>query len=131
MRAMHRSRLVQLFLDCDENHVTMDEAVRFWAGALGLEPDKDDKPGDRYRGLVGRPGLPRIGLQQVQEPSALHLDIETDDVEAEVKRLEKLGATRKRQVKSWWVMLAPTGHTFCVVRPQTDDFPGDASVWDD
>jgi len=131
MRAMHRSRLVQLFFDCDENHVKMDDAVRFWSAALGLTPDDDYKPGDRYRGLHGRDGLPRIGLQQVQEPSAIHLDIETDDVEAEVKRLEKLGATRKRQVKTWWVMRAPTGHDFCVVRPQTDDFPGDANVWDD
>ncbi|HEY8142046.1 MAG TPA: VOC family protein [Kofleriaceae bacterium] len=128
---MHRSRLVQLFLDCDEKQVTMEEAVRFWTGALGLTPDDDDEPGDRYRGLRGREGLPRIGLQQVQEPSAIHLDIETDDVEAEVKRLEALGAVRKRQVKTWWVMRAPTGHTFCVVRPQTDDFPGDANVWDD
>ena len=132
MPAMHRSRLVQLFFDCDEKQVTMAEAKRFWAGALGLKPDADDTPGDRYQGLHGRDGLPRIGLQQVQEPSAIHLDIETDDVEAEVKRLEKLGATRKRQVKTWWVMRAPTGHDFCVVKVQTgDDFPGDANVWDD
>jgi hypothetical protein len=131
MRAMHRSRLVQLFLDCDENHVKMEDAVQFWSAALGLTPD-DDEPGDRYRGLHGRAGLPRIGLQQVQEPSAIHLDIETDDVEAEVKRLEKLGAVRKYQKKTWWVMRAPTGHDFCVVRVQTgDDFPGDANVWDD
>jgi hypothetical protein len=128
---MHRSRLVQLFLDCDENHATMEDAVAFWAGALGLERSPQDKPEDRYQMLVGRPGLPTIGLQRVQEPSAIHLDIETDDVEAEVARLEKLGATRKRQVKSWWVMRAPTGHDFCVVRPQTADFPGDANVWQD
>lgn len=131
MPRMHRSRLVQLFLDCDENHVPMADAVRFWAGALGMQPNPDDKPEDRYQMLVGRDGLPKIGLQRMQEPSAIHLDIETDDVEAEVKRLEKLGATRKYQVKSWWVMRAPTGHDFCVVRPQSADFPGDANVWDD
>jgi len=131
MPRMHRSRLVQLFLDCDENHVTMEAAVAFWGGALGMKRNPDDKPDDRYQMLVGRDGLPKIGLQQVKEPSAIHLDIETDDVEAEVARLEKLGATRKYKIKSWWVMRAPTGHDFCVVRPQSDDFPGDANVWED
>jgi hypothetical protein len=131
MRGMHRSRLVQLFLDCDENHVTIEEAVRFWGGALGMQRNPEDKPEDRYQMLVGRDGLPKIGLQRVKDPSAIHLDIETDDVEAEVKRLEELGATRKYQIKTWWVMRAPTGHDFCVVRPQTDDFPGDANVWSD
>ena len=131
MPAMHRSRLVQLFLDCDENHVTMAEAKRFWMGALGMGASPEDEPGDRYQMLVGRHGLPKIGLQQVREPSAIHLDIETDDVEAEVKRLEALGAVRKYQKHTWWVMRAPTGHDFCVVRPQSADFPGDANVWDD
>jgi len=37
------------------------------------------------------------------------LDIETDDVEAEVKRLGALGARRVKQIKRWWVMEAPTG----------------------
>ena len=128
---MHRSRLVQLFLDCDENHVPMKDAVRFWAGALGMKPSPEDKPENRYQMLVGRDGLPKIGLQRVQDSSAIHLDIETDDVEAEVTRLEKLGAVRKYKKHTWWVMRAPTGHDFCVVRPQSADFPGDASVWDD
>lgn len=128
---MHRSRLVALLLDCDENHVTMDDGVRFWSGALGLTPDPNDKPEDRYRGLVGRSGLPLVALQRVEEPSAIHLDIETDDVEAEVARLEALGAVRKYKRRTWWVMRAPTGHDFCVVQPQSKDFPGDANVWDD
>ena len=40
----------------------------------------------------------------------------SDDVEAEVRRLEALGARRIRQVQSWWVMEAPTGQRFCVVQ---------------
>ena len=128
---MHRSRLVQLFLDCSEAEVEIGAAVRFWGGALGMTPDPADAPDDRYQLLVGRDGLPRIGLQRVEEGSAIHLDIETDDVEAEVKRLEALGAVRKYQKHTWWVMRSPTGHDFCVVRPQTSDFPGDANVWDD
>ena len=109
----------------------MEDAKRFWMGALGLGPSSEDEAGDRYQMLVGRDHLPKIGLQRVQEPSAIHLDIETDDVEAEVKRLEALGAVRKYKKETWWVMRAPTGHDFCVVRPQSKDFPGDANVWDD
>ena len=33
-----------------------------------------------------------IEVQTVDHPSRVHLDIETDDIEAEVRRLEGLGA---------------------------------------
>jgi hypothetical protein len=44
--------------------------------------------------------------------------------------LEALGATRVEQVRRRWVMRDPAGLVFCVVPPQTDDFPGDAAVWE-
>jgi len=46
----------------------------------------------------------------------VHLDIEADDIDAEAARLEKLGAKKVAFVKRWWVMEAPTGQRFCVVR---------------
>ena len=52
------------------------------------------------------------------------------DIDAEVERLEALGAKRVRAVKTWWVMEAPTGHRFCVVRPQSPDFPTGANRWE-
>ncbi|MCG8362882.1 MAG: hypothetical protein MJA27_06050 [Pseudanabaenales cyanobacterium] len=61
----------------------------------------------------------------------LHLDIESDDIEAEVSRLEKLGAKRIKQVRTWWIMEAPTGHRFCVIRPQRSEFANEANQWDD
>ena len=76
----------------------------------------------RYRELEPATGQPAVVLQRVDDGNAVHLDLETDDVAAEVARLEALGATRVRQVKSWWVMEAPSGHRFCVIRPQRDDF---------
>ena len=124
---MHHSRLHTVMIDC--HGIPMDQAVAFWSGALGLEPDPADKATDRYRRLIGRDGVPVIGLQRVDDHSAFHLDIETDDVEAEVARLEALGAVRKYKIHTWWVMRAPTGHDFCVVRPQAADFPGDAARW--
>ena len=57
-------------------------------------------------------------LQLVDHDSRIHLDIEADDLEAEVKRLEALGAKRIGFVKRWWVLEAPTGQRFCVVNPQ-------------
>ena len=69
-------------------------------------------------------------MQQVEHPSRVHLDIETDDIEAEVRRLEALGAKRLKQIRTWWVMEAPTGHRFCVVRPQGATFASEANRWD-
>ena len=60
--------------------------------------------------------------------SRVRLDIETNDIEAEVSRLEALGAKRVAQVKRWWIMEAPTGQRFCVVRPQRPDFEDRANV---
>ena len=78
--------------------------------------------------LTGPDGL-HIEVQSVEHESRLHLDIETDDIEAEVGRLEALGAKRVKQVRTWWIMEAPTGQRFCVVRPQRDDFPSRSHTW--
>ena len=45
-------------------------------------------------------------------------------------RLEALGAKRLRQVRTWWIMEAPTGHRFCVVRPQGATFASEANRWE-
>jgi predicted enzyme related to lactoylglutathione lyase len=112
---MHKSRLSAIVVDCKEGD--MREVVQFWGQALGLKPDPKEKPGQRYYHFTDKAAGINIVLQDMQgkESSAFHIDIETNDVEAEVKRLEALGAKRKRQVKDWWVMTAPTGHTFCVI----------------
>jgi hypothetical protein len=70
-----------------------------------------------------------IEVQAVDHPSRVHLDIETDDIEAEVRRLEALGARRIAAVNTWWVMEAPTGQRFCVVRVQTSHFAERARQW--
>ena len=105
-------------------------AARFWGAALGRTPYKHPDPvNDRYRDLQGPGGEVKVMVQSVGHESRVHLDIETDDVAAEVARLEALGARRVVQVKSWWVMEAPTGQRFCVVRPVRDDFDATANTW--
>jgi hypothetical protein len=77
-----------------------------------------DEPYAKYRQMVTGPDEPHIEVQQVEHESRVHLDIESDDIEAEVRRLESLGARRLQNVQTWVVMEAPTGQRFCVVRPQ-------------
>ena len=71
----------------------------------------------------------KILVQAVEHQSRVHLDIETNYVEAEASRLEQLCARRIEKIKTWWVMEAPTGQRFCVVRPQRADFEENANVW--
>ncbi len=73
----------------------------------------------------------QVEVQKVDHPSRVHIDIESDDIEAEVRRLERLGARRLEQVKSWWVMEAPTGQRFCVIEPQRSEFAHEANVWEE
>lgn len=127
---MHKSRLAGLIIDCQTKNLA--QAAEFWSKALGYDIRTASEPEDEhYIPLATAPNDLHIEVQQVQHPSRVHLDIETDDVEAEVQRLEKLGAKRLQQVRSWWVMEAPTGQRFCVVRPQRSNFDTEANLWQD
>jgi hypothetical protein len=46
----------------------------------------------------------------------------------QIARLEALGAKRVVQIQTWWVMEAPTGQKFCVIRPQREDFAARATT---
>ena len=115
-------------IDCPPD--TMDAGVAFWAGALDMPVRSRENQSGPYIPLEGQAGGLFVYMQRIQEGARVHLDFETDDVEAEVRRLESLGAKRKQQMDSFWIMEAPSGHIFCVVPPQTDDFPGDANIWE-
>jgi predicted enzyme related to lactoylglutathione lyase len=126
---MHKSRLGTIVIDCQVQDV--NEAAHFWSAALGRPSHALSDPSDaNYRSLKGPPGEVTILVQAVDHPSRAHIDIETNDIDAEVRRLEALGATRVATVKRWWVMEAPTGQRFCVVRPQRPDFEERANQWD-
>jgi hypothetical protein len=100
---MHQSRLSTIVIDCNAATFERDGA-----------------------------GAPYVLLQKVPaEERSVHLDIETDDVEAEVRRLEGLGARVKARIREHVVMLAPSGHAFCVVPTHRPDFPEKAATWSD
>lgn len=125
--AMHKSRLSTFVIDCKVDEV--DPGAAFWAGALGraARPQPDNDP--LYRELETRASEPMLLVQKVTHEARIHLDIETDNLDAEVARLEKLGAKRVGFVKRWWVMEAPTGQRFCVVNPQRGPLTDDANTW--
>jgi predicted enzyme related to lactoylglutathione lyase len=128
---MHKSRLAGFIIDCRTED--LEGAAGFWGQALGypVEIPKSAEEAALYMHLGTAPDEIHIEVQKVPHESRVHLDIEADDIEAEVRRLEKLGAKRVAKVRTWWVMEAPTGQRFCVVRPQRSDFETNANVWDD
>lgn len=118
----HRSRLCQFVIDVDD----LDAGVAFWTAAL----DATDEPlSDSSNRIYRQLRLPdadiRILLQRTNDAKhhkeRMHLDLETDDVEAEVQRLENLGATRwdhqQERGYDFWVMRDPWGNEFCVLQP--------------
>ena len=126
---MHHSRLCAVLIDCKVSDV--DAAARFWGDALG-RPVDPNHPGTRgnYRMLETPPDEVMVQIQRVEHESRVHVDIETDDIAAEVTRLTSLGAKVVNRLERWVVMEAPTGQRFCVVRVQRPDFPKNANRWD-
>ena len=125
---MHRSRLAGFIIDCQTDD--LEGAARFWSAALGYQlRAAEEEASPLYREMQTGPGGMHIEVQQVKHDSRVHLDIEADDIEAEVRRLEALGAKRVGKVHTWCVMEAPTGQRFCVVRAQRAGFEEKANVW--
>ena len=129
---MHRTLLSTFMIDVPS--AVVDEAVAFWSGALGATPTQTKMP--QYHILDNAAPPNRVVVQDSGTGEArIHFDIHTDDLEAEVARLEALGATvvDRQWVDhpgSWIILRDPAGMEFCVVwamnpiRPQEvrDDF---------
>jgi Glyoxalase-like domain len=126
---MHYSRLCAVLIDCRTSDLA--GAARFWGEALG-RPVDSNHAGSRgnYLMLQTPPDEPIVQIQRVDHESRVHIDIETDDIVAEVARLAKLGAKVVDRLERWVVMEAPTGQRFCVVRIQRPGFPKNANRWD-
>ena len=125
---MHQNGLGGLIIDCKTDD--LDREARFWSEALGYANRPSDDPMDsNYVLLDTRDGEPYIEFQSVEHQSRVHPDIKTDDLEAEVQRLERLGATRVKKVKHWWVLKAPSGHRFCMIPLHPGQYAGRLNTW--
>jgi hypothetical protein len=129
MRVAHYSRLFMAVIDvADPDH---DREAEFWEGAVGRTLTQNQRHPE-YRGALVAGDRFALLLQRLGEgPSRVHLDIHTDDLEAEVARLERLGAERVREVNEWCIMRDPAGLLFCVVPRQPGTLNDDnAQRWD-
>jgi predicted enzyme related to lactoylglutathione lyase len=118
---MHKSKLAGFIIDCQTNDIA--SAATFWGAALGMEVRHwPPEEGGKYVQLLDPSEQLHVEVQSVAHPSRVHLDIETDDVEAEVRRLERCGAKLIQELHTWVVMEAPTGQRFCVVRAKSSHF---------
>lgn len=122
---MHKSKLGGISIDCKDTDPNI--AAEFWGKALGLTQTDDPHP--NYVSFNQSVDGLSVEVQNVSHPSRVHMDIETDDIHAEIKRLEELGATVVSKIETWYVMEAPTGQRFCIVPAQAENFERDANVW--
>ena len=124
----HRSRLTAVLIDVPERD--REKAGAFWSAALGREPKHYDKfPEYDILGEV-TPGIEFMVQSTGDDSPRIHIDIETDDVEAETARLVALGAERVDQWLECHVLRLPGGQLACVIPRHSDDFDRLATVWD-
>jgi predicted enzyme related to lactoylglutathione lyase len=125
----HFSRLFKVVIDVPASDY--DREVSFWGAALGEPLPQPFERHPEYHGAA-LPGQDFWLLtQRLGEGTArVHLDIHTDDLAAEVARLEKLGARCVERVDSWQVMRDPAGLLFCVLAdPPGSLHEGNAHRW--
>ena len=124
----HRSRVGVVLIDVPDR--THDDALAFWAGATGRQPRDTGEPEYTELGLHGGLSLAVQRLAGADDAPRVHLDVETDDVEAETARLVALGARVVASPGGYHVMADPAGVLFCVVGVQTGEaFDRHATTW--
>jgi len=131
---MHRSRLCHIVIDVSD----LDEGVSFWSAALNAVEETLSESSQHVYRRLRLPGCEiRILLQKTSDQKMskerMHLDLEAEDVEAEVKRLEALGATRwDHQVErgfDFWVLRDPWNNEFCVLQPEFPELLAERTPW--
>jgi predicted enzyme related to lactoylglutathione lyase len=125
----HRSRLTSVLVDVPA--ADHERAVAFWSAAFGRKGETPEKFPEYVALGEPTPGIEFMIQATNDATPRIHIDIESDDVEAEVARLQGLGATEIERHHTWVVMRDPAGTVFCVVRVQLKDaFEQHATVWD-
>jgi predicted enzyme related to lactoylglutathione lyase len=133
---VHRSRLAHFVIDVSD----LDHGVAFWSAALAAEEEPlPDNSRHVYRRLRLPDSQTRILLQRTGDAKTgkehMHLDLETDDIEAEVRRLEALGATRwdhqQERGYDFWVLRDPWANEFCVLDVNFPDLLARRPPWAD
>jgi len=125
---MHRSRVYAVIIDTPSEEA--GRAAEFWSAALGVpaRPLPDHPQFTSLRGAV--PGLV-TAVQAVDDAPGIHLDIESDDPEAEAARLLALGAEQIGQWLECRILRVPGGQVVCVLPVESEPalFDAQARTW--
>ncbi|MEV6342940.1 VOC family protein [Actinoplanes sp. NPDC051851] len=125
----HRSRLSTILIDTPGGDAPA--AATFWSAALGVPARA--VPGEaQFTSLPGALPDLTLAVQAVDDAARFHIDIETDDVEAETERLIALGAVPVGQWLDCHTLRAPGGHLLCVIprHSEPEVFERLAQVWE-
>lgn len=125
----HYSRLSKIVIDVPP--AGHDRELAFWSAAAGQPLTQSDRYPEYHGAALGDQEFGLLIQRLADGPARVHIDIHTDDLAAEVARLEELGAERVQQVHSWWILRDPAGLLFCVI-PGPAGSPGDSNAhrWD-
>jgi hypothetical protein len=125
----HYSRIDKIVLDvAPTDH---DRELTFWSEALGQPLTQGARFPEYHWGELPGQDIELLVQRLDGGASRVHLDVHTTDIDAEVARLEQLGATRIRQVHTWWIMQDPAGLEFCVIPDSSERLTDDnARRWD-
>jgi predicted enzyme related to lactoylglutathione lyase len=125
----HYSRLSKVVIDVPP--ADHERELAFWSAATGQQLNHYERHPE-YHGVTLHGQDFGLLIQRLGAgPGRLHLDIHTDDLAAEMARLEELGAQRVQQVDAWWVLRDPAGLLFCVIpEPAGSLNDSNARRWD-
>lgn len=125
----HYSRLSKVVIDVPpDGH---DRELAFWSAAIGQPLTQFDRHPEYHGAVLHGQELGLLVQRLDQGPARVHVDIHTDDLPAEVARLEELGAEQVQQVHSWQVMRDPAGMLFCVIPERPGELNEDnAQRWE-
>jgi hypothetical protein len=103
--SMHRILLREVVVDAPSEIFAAERD--FWAAAL-LTRARQVERYPEFTALLDPASLSVVGLQDIGTDGArFHVDLETDDVEAEVARLVRLGAVKVSDGRTWTVLRDP------------------------
>ena len=122
----HRSLITTIVIDVPVDAAA--EEAAFWGGATGKDLARLSFP--EYHGARLTSTLVLLVQELGEGTPRVHIDIHTDDVDAEVARLTELGATTVERFENWVVLRDPAGLPFCVVKaPPGELDDGPAITW--
>jgi hypothetical protein len=125
----HYSRLSVMVIDVPPDQHNTE--LSFWQAATGLPLAGLERHPEFHGARLPGGDLGLLVQRLDAGPARVHLDIHTDDLDAEMARLEALGAERVRQAGFWWVLRDPAGLVFCVVPAAAGELnDSNARRWD-